>query len=317
VAPYRHPDQPSYLPRVPQVGAPTVHRSARHDWRSTARRGLTRLAGLSTTRDSREYVQLHRRLTTAVTSGRRILVLSIEPAQGSTTVAALLATALATRRADPVLLVDAAAISVNPLHRVLEASPARTIRDLAKSPPEITSRAGFADQLTPVGRDVWLLPGDEIVGQSGRHAPDATTYVAAVAPFGRYFDITITDLGCSPGYGTAELLLDRAHALCLITSATREGFDAVTSRLRQLRDTMATPWAGRTLVVANRPRPGQGAQWLPRSSLRRSGGVPVVQLAFDPGLAPGFPGRLAQLAPETHLAALRLAAGVIDTAVPR
>lgn len=304
----------AHSPRVPQVRGPYA-RSERRDWRRTVRRGLAGVFGLYTSRDVREYLDLQRQLTTAVRSGRRIVVLSIDPAQGSTTVAALLATALAARRADPVLLVDAAAISPTPLHRVFQAAPIRTIRELAAQPPHITSRAQFAGQLTPVGRDVWLLPGDDLAGRSGSNAPDAATYAAAVTPFVRYFDISITDLGCAPGYGTAELLLDRAHALCLVTSATKEGFSGVTSRLRQLRDNVGAPWVGRTLVVANQPRPGRGSGRLAAEPVRDKD-VPVMRLEFDLALRPGFPGALAALAPETHLAAMRLAGSVLGTAIP-
>lgn len=282
------------------------------DWRRTVRRGLSRVVGLHTSRDVREFLTLQRQLTTAVTSARRIVVLATEPAQGSTTVAALLATALATRRADPVLLLDAAAISPMPLHRVFQAAPVRTVRELAAEQPRITSRAQFAGQLTPVGRDVWLLPGDELAGRSGSNAPDAATYAAAAAPFVRYFDISITDLGCAPGAGTAEFLLNRAHALCLVTSATQEGLSGVTSRLRQLRDNAGAAWAGRTLVVVNHPSRGRGG-WFTSAPAKD---VPVLHLDFDPGLRPGFPAALATLAPETHLAAMRLAGSVLDTAVP-
>src|SRR5437773_577763 len=88
-------------------------------WPARLTRGLAQAAGVHTTRDLREYVDLHRQLTAAVTSGRRVAVLAIEPAQGSTTVAALLGSALATRRVDPVLLVDAAAGTFHPtLHHI-------------------------------------------------------------------------------------------------------------------------------------------------------------------------------------------------------
>lgn len=280
--------------------------------RAVLRRATTRVAGLNTSRDTREYLELHRKLTTAVSSSRRIVVLSTYPAQGCTTVAALLTIALATRRADPVLVADAAAISPAPLHRVFGAAAVRPIRDLAADPPRITSRGQFGRHLTSVGRDMWLVPSGELVGPSGSQAPDAATYSAAVDPFVRYFDISITDLGCAPGAGTAELLLERAHALCLVTTATREGLAAVTTRLQQLRQDRGTSWAGRTLVVVNSPAPG-GARPLRRVGAR---GVPLLRLGWDPALRPGFPGELSSLAPETQFAAMRLAARVLDTAAP-
>lgn len=310
--------QPRQPPSAPPSDGARPVRPQPHRWRSGLSRGLVAAAGLHTTRDVREYVELHRQLTAAVTSGRRIAVLAIEPAQGCTTVAALLATALATRRLDPVLLVDAAAGSFHPpLHHMFNARPVRTIGDLARRPPRITERSDFEGQLTPVGKDVWLVPADEVARTHGHHAPDADTYIAAVRPFIRYFDITVTDLSSAPGSGTAELLLDRVHALCLVTSATRSGFDGVTSRLRELRDHTGSPWAGRTVVVANHTEESAGSTHRLQQRLRHRGqGVPIVQLGFDPELWPGFPSRPSHLSPATHLTAMRLAADVLGTAMP-
>jgi MinD-like ATPase involved in chromosome partitioning or flagellar assembly len=322
------PPPPAY-PRPPSDASnPTparpprrTHRANARSWRSRTSRALGHVVGVQTSRTVREYLDLQRQLTAAVTSGRRVAVLSIEPAQGSTTVAALLGTALATRRVDPVLLVDAAAGTFYPpLHHIFGATPVRTIGDLADRPPRLAARADFTGQLTPVGTDMWLIPADPVVRTSGHHAPDAGTYTRAVTPFIRYFDITVTDLSSAPGMGTAELLLERAHALCLVTSATRTGFEGVTSRLRELRDHMGSAWAGRTVVVANTTSESGAGRWWPRpesDALRhRVQDIPVVTLRFDPELRPGFPSRLGNLRPSTHLAAMRLAADVLGTAVP-
>ncbi|MDQ6937750.1 MAG: hypothetical protein M3140_08580, partial [Actinomycetota bacterium] len=240
-----------------------------------------------------------------------------EPAQGSTTVAALLATALAARRFDPVLVVDAGAAGWHPsLHQMLGATPVKTIRTLAAEGPRPTSRRDFADALTPVADGVWLVPGDDRARTTGGAAPDAGTYTAAVSPFARYFDITVTDLSSRPGQGAAELLLDRAHALCLVTSQTDEGFAGVTSRLADLRDRGGAPWAGRTVVVANHTDPRSGRRRRPRRIGKRIHDVSVVNLDFDPALRPGFPAHIGDLGPLTHLAAMRLAAEVLGTAIP-
>ena len=304
---------PSYPPAVPSPAVPSAE-TVERDRGASLRRTLGRVVGMNASRNVREYLELQRQLTTAVAFGRRIVVLSVDPAAGSTTVSALLAIALATRRADPVLLVDAAAPGRNPLHRVFDATPARTMRDLAARPPRIAARTDFAGQLTDVGSDLWLLPGDADPMTTSGAAPDAATYARAVSPFIRYFDLSITDLGYTPGQGTAELALDRAHAVCLVTSATREGFDMVTAKLRGLRDNAGAAWAGRTLVVVDRPRGARGRPFTRRRLPAR--GVPVTELDFDPQVGPGFPSRLAELAPETHLAAMRLAADVLGTAVP-
>ncbi len=302
------------------------HQSRPPEWRGGARRALRRAVGLHASRDVREYVELQRQLTTAVAFGRRIVVLSVDPGAGSTTVSALLALALATRRADPVLLVDAAAPGPNPLHQVFGVAPTRTMRDLAARPPRIAARADFSGQLTGLGPGLWLLPGTSgstdgppAAGAAAPTAapdaaPDATTYARAVAPFIRYFDLSVTDLGYQPGPGTAELALERAHAVCLVTSTTREGFDFVTAKLRSLRDNVGAPWAGRTVVVVDRPPDSHGSLLARRRLPAR--GVPVTELDFDPQVGPGLRGRLPSLAPETHLAAMRLAAEVLGPAVP-
>ncbi|MCW2529670.1 MAG: type secretion protein, partial [Pseudonocardiales bacterium] len=208
--------------------------------------------------------------------------------------------------------------SVNPsLHSVLGVEPVRTMRTLAADPPRPSTRADFTGILTKVADDVWLIPADDATRGTGTGgaAPDAGTYSAAITPFARYFDITVTDVSSRPGAGTAELLLNRAHALCLVTSGDEAGFAAVTDRLQALRDQGGIPWAGRTVVVAN-----QASSTAPRTGRRRLGhrsnDIPVVTLDFDPVLGPGFAQRLSELAPETHRTAMRLAAEILGTAMP-
>ncbi len=307
-----------YAPRIDAAIGSSLAPPARgrgSDLLVRLRRNASRIAALNATRDAREYVDLQRQLTAAVTSGRRIAVVSMQPAQGASTVAALLGTALATRRPDPVLMVDAAAISSHPsLDRVFAAAPTRTIRDLAASPPTITSRSGFVGQLTPIGADMWLIPADQTAGVSGQGAPDRDTYAAAVDPFIRYFDITVSDLGWSPGAGTADLVLNRAHALCVVTSATHEGIDAATSLLRDLRDRMGSAWVARVVLLANQFTSNQR---LHRGFVReRASGFRLVRLPYDPNLTPGFPERLSTLSASTHLAAMRTASEVLGTAIP-
>ncbi|GAB2476087.1 MinD/ParA family ATP-binding protein [Jatrophihabitans fulvus] len=299
--------------------APRHHRDpappARPSARVRAARLLRRATGVAATRDAREYVELQLSMGAAVTSGRRVAVLSVEPGQGTTTVSGLLAVAFAARRQDPVLLVDAAAPGANPLHHVFGAEPVRTLPDLAARPPRIGVRTDIDGVLTPLGRDLWLLPNRPDPGWAYREAtrgPDADTYAVAFAPFARWFDISVTDLGHAAGPGTVDLLLERAHALVLVTSGRADGIDAVLARLRQFRDEARVGWAGRTVVVVNR-RPGDvgGGR---RARVRAD--VPVTELGPDPALAPGFPHRLARLDDATHRSALRLAAQVLDTALP-
>lgn len=297
---------------IPQPPRPASYSAGRRLGRT-----IRDVAGINASRELREYVELHRQLTAAVTSSRRVAVMAASPAQGSTTVAALLATALATRRLDPVLLVDAAAGTFRPsLHHIFGASPVRTIGELATRPARISARYDFAGQLTPLGKDMWLIPADHAGPTYGRNAPAVGTYVNAVNPFIRYFDISVTDLSATPQPETADLVLNRAHALCLVTSATQSGFDWVTTRLRELRDTMGTVWAGRTIVVVNHTEPVVGRPQWRRGTLRSQQGIPIVTLAHDPELTVGFPSRPKSLSPATHLAAMRMAADVLGTAMP-
>lgn len=300
-----------------EVEIPKPPRSASYSLGHRLGRTIRDVAGINASREMREYVELHRQLTAAVTSSRRVAVMATSSAQGATTVAALLATALATRRLDPVLLVDAAAGTFRPsLHNIFGAVPVRTIGELATRPAHVSARDDFAGQLTPLGKDMWLIPADHAGPSYGRNAPTVGSYVNAVTPFIRYFDISVTDLSATPQPETADLVLTRAHALCLVTSATQTGYDWVTERLRELRDTMGTPWAGRTIVVVNHTEPGARRPRWRRGTVRNQRGIPIVTLAHDPELTVGFPSRPESLSPATHLAAMRMAADVLGTAMP-
>jgi MinD-like ATPase involved in chromosome partitioning or flagellar assembly len=306
--------QPTAL-ASPAAAAPTGRASLR-------RRVAAGLAGaVTTSRDARESLDVHAQLTASVPSGRRIVVLGLNAGVGTTTTSALIATAIAGRRSEPVLVVDAARTSVNaPISLRLGASPRRTLAELAADPPHITAREQLAEHLTPLGRDVWLLPGDHAWPSSpGSPGPTAPTYAAAVTGFSRYFDIVITDLGADPEQSAGLELRTGAHALCVVCPASDVGVQYADTVIRGLRDLGGRTWAGRTVILANALDGAAPVSWAARRAARRTrlARIPIVVLPYDPVLAGDAPLAVAGLAPQTHRAALRLGAALLDTAVPR
>jgi MinD-like ATPase involved in chromosome partitioning or flagellar assembly len=337
-APGRHFQTGQYgypAPAWPGTPSPAVPASPAVEVRPTAAaHGATRtplgsrIAGVlidavATSHRARQSLEVHAQLTAAVPSGRRIVVLGLRPGSGSTTVTALVFVAVAGRRSEPVLIVDAARAGMHaPLAPRLGVQPGPTLPELATRQPEISAREDLGTHLTAVGHDVWLLPGDNDgplpPGAPSRPGPNAATYPAALSGVSRYFDIVVTDLGADAEQSASVQLLTGAHALCVVCSSSPTGIAYAETLIRSLRDAGPLSWAGRAVILANAHDEGVPVTRATRFAVRRArrAGVPIVLLPYDPALRGPVTASVASLAPRTHQAALQLGAVLLDTAVP-
>jgi MinD-like ATPase involved in chromosome partitioning or flagellar assembly len=262
----------------------------------------------TTTRATRELETLATATQRPVTTGRRIVVTSVRGGAGKTATATLLASVLAARRRDPVLLADADPVSGCATAR-LECPAGAGLPELAR-----TLAASRGGPLTGLGQllprtstGLWIVPGG--TGGGLAHVRDVTRALS------RLFAVQITDTGPEHGLPKSVELADEAHAIIVVVPATPDGVRSTATELHR----MAGEAQGRSLlarvVLAVNPT-GPPA----RSALRASGakamfgqfGLPLAWLSYDRHLAAGAPIQVGALAEPTVLAGTRLAGLALD-----
>jgi MinD-like ATPase involved in chromosome partitioning or flagellar assembly len=276
-----------------------------------ATRAIRRVLGVGTSREVREAAAYAEQLQQPVTTVRRIAVLSVRGGAGKTTVATLLATALAGGRNDRVLAVDAAPglgslalrAGVSSLQSVTALSRAAPLRNFEEAEPHL----GRADS------GLWLLTGSP--DDAGEPDPPTPTYQAAVAALSRFFAVLVTDCGPGTSSGLNREILADAHALALVTPATVDGLVSAYSALSWLRRPPAG-LAARTIVVLVNHSPHVDGVDLKRGSRAlASQGVRVARFPYDRSLAAGARIEPHLLGERTRQATLRLAADLLTFAV--
>jgi MinD-like ATPase involved in chromosome partitioning or flagellar assembly len=282
--------------------------------RQAARR-VREALGVGASREVREATARAGRLRQPVTTIRRIAVLSGRGGAGKTTVAALVATALAAARPDRVLAVDAAP-DLGSLALVAGASSPRPPAAFARAAPQPQT---FEDADPHLGRTdggLWLL-----TGPTGPTAPgsdprlDLPAYRTAVAALSRFFAVLVTDCGPDPASPLNLGVLEDAHALALVAPATVDGLVSTHQAIARLRQTSAS-LLPRTVVVLSAQTPHGEAVDLKRGTRTlASQGVRVARLPYDRHLAAGARLRPDLLGERTTTAVIGLAADLLDFAV--
>jgi Mrp family chromosome partitioning ATPase len=269
---------------VPPAAAPPPRRPPGGDsvLRRLGRASLDLVTGAAA---ARELVELAATAQLPVTTGRRIAVVGARGGAGRTTVAALLASVYAARRADHTLVVDADA-GVGSLAWRL--SVAADTDPATVGPRLLAARTGTLDDveavLPAVVAGLRVLPG-------GAQLPPEL-----IRALSRFFAITVIDGGDAP---QAD-----AHASVLVTPTTPDGVRSTCAAL--------DAWAGGPVVVALVAR--DRTRHDPAAALRRYG-VPVVALPHDRHLAAGAAIRPDRTRAATRREATRLAGLALTAAV--
>ncbi|MGC4877614.1 MinD/ParA family ATP-binding protein [Micromonospora sp. DT43] len=292
-APASEPDELS-IARRPPFGDSALRRT----WRSASRM-------FASGRQTRELVDLAAEVQAPVHTGRRIAVASVQGGAGKTTVAALLASVFAARRADPVLAADADPYEGSLTWRLGTPSEP-SLQRLA--PGLLAARGGDLRALEPLlprtGTGLWVLP-------SGTTDPNLCTSVTRA--LSRLFAVAVTD--CPPGLEarTPAGVMADAHAVVLVAAATPDGVRGTYQTLRRIVDDGYGSWLTRVVVVLNASN-AHGRATLIHGAARElieQTGVPMVVLPYDRHLAAGAlitPSRIgeATLVEATRAAALAL-----------
>ncbi|MEV5675012.1 MinD/ParA family protein [Streptomyces sp. NPDC052179] len=277
-----------------------------------ASRALRRVVASSAAREVAEITRTAETLQQPVTTGRQIAVTSIRGGAGKTTVAALLGTAYAHYRQDPVLLVEAdPALGSLPLR--LGAETLRwTTADLADIVEPQMSLLDVTGYLVQLPDNAWLLPGSR--GQIGAML-DTATYGRVMVALRRYFGVTVVDCETLPAE-VARVALSAAQARVLAAPATLDGVTSTYAVLQWMRELPPHMIAGTVVVLSSMmARPGIDVE--AAAETLRSTGAGVHVLPYDRHLAAGGALRTELLSRPTRLAAARLAADVFQLSQKR
>ena len=238
-------------------------------------------AAFAGTRHTRELTELATSLQAPLTTGRRVAVASIRGGTGKSTVAAVLASLYAARRADSVLAADADPYEGSLSWRLGLSDPP-ALSELAPrlvGGHDITLRA-LEPLLPRTGNGLWVLPSG--APRQPRLCSEVTRALS------RLFAVCVTD--CPPGFDSpvARSVLPEAHAVVLVSAATPDGVRATYHALRRRVSNGRTSSLQRLVVVLNSLQPGsRGRPGGDTAEMLSEFRVPVVTLPYDRHLAGG------------------------------
>ncbi|MDQ0984597.1 MinD/ParA family protein [Streptomyces sp. V2I9] len=275
-------------------------------------RAIRRIVSSSAAREVTELTRTAECIQQPVTTGRQISVTSIRGGAGKTTVAALLGTAYAHHRQDPVLLVEAdPALGSLPLRLGAEALRWTTadLADLVEPQMSLLDVTGYLVQLPG---NAWLLPGSQ--GRIGAML-DTSAYERVMVALRRYFGVTVVDCETLPAE-VARVALSASQARVLAAPATLDGITSTYAVLQWMQGLPRHMIAGTVVALTSMTaRPGIDVE--AAAEKLRSTGAAVHVLPYDRHLAAGGALRTELLARPTRLAATRLAAEVFQLSQKR
>ncbi|MFE6739144.1 MinD/ParA family ATP-binding protein [Streptomyces tubercidicus] len=308
---------PSPQPHSAPVSRPVVDKEldgvVRHkpqhgeSFAARAVRALRRTLSSSAAREVAEITRIAEVLQQPVTTGRQIAVTSIRGGSGKSTVAALLGTAYAHYRRDPILFLEAdPALGSLPVRLGAESLRWTTsdIADIVKPDMSLLDVTGYLVQLP---NNAWLLPASQ--GRIGVML-DSRAYERAVVALRRYFGVMVIDCETLPAE-VGRVALAAAHGRILTTPATPEGISSTHSVLQWMQGLPRHVIAG-TVVVLTELVPHSGLDLDEAVRKLQSTGASVQVLPYDRHLAAGGPVHTELLAQPTREAAARLAADVFQ-----
>jgi hypothetical protein len=232
----------------------------------------------------------------------RVGFAGVDTGVGCSTAAGLAASVLAARRSHRVLAVNASASRRSVLWHAGLTSPATTTaaQDLERRSVRTSAGATAGLPTTPAG-----LHCLDLVGEGAQ--PRDATWWEAVAPAGRFFDFVVTDLGARDA-GTVASVVSASTLVCVVVRAERDslqrGLDlAHAAGSAGVRAVMAVVDVDRRRTAAI----GDMVRLLP---------LPAVEVVHDRAHRAVRPVPSTGLRAATNLAALRLAAALVETASP-
>lgn len=280
-------------------------------WRRAVYRATGGAVHPGESRAVRERLATEQRVAARLgTRARFVPVLTRKGGVGKTTVTSLLGMTMATLREDRVVAVDANPDRGTLAERMPRQSP-YTVRDVVQRADRIVT---FADLSELVARDVSrldVLASDTDPATAEAFGEDDYKVVAEVVA--RHYSIVLTDCGTGMVHSVMRGTLDLADALVLVSGASVDEARLASETLTWLEVHGYDELVRNAVVALNSATPSASALDVDEVSRHfESRCRVVVRLPYDPHLAEGATIRLDQLRPETRLAALELAAHVVD-----
>jgi septum site-determining protein MinD len=265
---------------------------------------------------SRATVELERLVTATqipLTTGRRIAVAAVRGGAGKSSIAAILASVFAGRRADPVLAADADPEGGSlPWRLGIQLGRGMNLANLA--PWLLNASGGTLEDLRRLlpwtGTGLWLLPG------GAPRQPELCRDVTRA--LSRLFAVCVTDCGRGLDSPAAVQVLSEAHAVVLAAPATPDGVRSACEMLSQYAGPEYSQLRARMVVALNTQSPAAGHS-LRESEARKAiecFGMPVVRLPYDRHVAGGGPITPSAISEGTLVAATRLAGLALARAEP-
>ncbi len=236
-----------------------------------------------------------------------VAVAGVAPRSGTTTVAALLATAYAEPRRGRVVVVEAGP-GVGRLGERLAVTAGSTVPELAAA-PGLDSWPVLAPYLEPAAAGLWTVAAG-VPGAAGAAEPELLASQAALAALSPHFAVIVIDCGHQAGT-QARFLLGLAHARMLVGTASVDGLLAAAAALDRLEVSHRPEAAARTLVGLVATRDRAGLHPAEAGALLRARGGEVRWFPHDPALAGGGPLALAGLPAGLRAATVGAAADLL------
>jgi MinD-like ATPase involved in chromosome partitioning or flagellar assembly len=260
-------------------------------------------------RAERAKRELEGRIATPITGCRRVAVFTLKGGVGKTTTTVGLGATFATYRADRIVAVDGSP-DAGTLHARVRGGEGRSPRDLIAGASSLARYADVRANITqtPTGLEVVASTMDPSISE-GFNEND---YRKIAAILERFYSLILTDCGPGALHSVIWPVLRQADQLVIVCAPSVDGARSASLTLDWLEEHHFEKLARSAVVVLNavRPKAAVNLAQLEEHFTRRCRAV--VQVPFDRHLETGAEITLAELAPATREAWLRLGAAVAD-----
>ncbi|SFR29473.1 MinD-like ATPase involved in chromosome partitioning or flagellar assembly [Lentzea waywayandensis] len=240
----------------------------------------------------------------------KIAMLSLKGGVGKTTTTTTLGSTFSSLRGDRVVAVDA-----NPDRGTLALKIPRettaTVRHLLRDAPKIKKYSDVRAYTSQSPARLEVLASEQDPSVSEAFSED--DYRRTVDLLEHFYNIVLTDCGTGLMHSAMKGVLDEADSLVLVSSGSVDGAQTSAATLDWLEAHGYRELVAKSVCVINSVRPKSGKVDLDKLAAHfQQRCRAVVRLPFDEHLEEGAEIALDQLAPETRLALLELAAVVAD-----
>nr|WP_253772009.1 AAA family ATPase [Goodfellowiella coeruleoviolacea] len=322
--PQQYPQQPQYAPQqqpAPQQGRNTsaqevtsqrlikqAKRPPQSGWRRTLYKVSGGMVNLGESPGDLRRRELIMRINQPLRGCYKIAMLSLKGGVGKTTTTTTLGSTFSSLRGDRVIAVDA-----NPDRGTLSMKIPRettaTVRHLLRDANRITKYSDVRSytSLGPSRLEVLASEQDPAVSE----AFSEEDYRKTVALLEHFYNIVLTDCGTGLMHSAMRGVLDLADSLVIVSSGSVDGAQSAAATLDWLDAHGYRDLVAKSVAVINSVRPTAGKVDLTKLAAHFGARCRAVcRIPFDPHLEEGAEIELDQLAPETRLALLELAATV-------